>query len=65
MIILVRYLINGLLSQDFLTLTWRVGIHSVHDRSSFPASNWQNGCADWNSLLALVSFGHVVLGPTL
>ena len=40
MTISVRYLMNGLLSPDFLTL-------------------------DRNSLLALVSWGHVVPGPTL
>ena len=55
MTISVRYLMHGLLSPDFLTLTLCVGIHSVHDRSSVPASDWQNGCSDRNSLLALVS----------
>ena len=37
----------------------------MHDRSSIPASDWQNGCPDRISLLALVSWGHVVPGPTL
>ena len=37
----------------------------MHCRSSVPESNRQKGCPDRNSLLALVSLGHVVIGSTL